>query len=865
MTGAIRRHAFVMVVALVTASLTAGAPALAAKAVKLAKKAKFAKNAGKLDGLDSTAFARPGDITWSNLSGIPAGFADGIDAVGGTADDVACGSPCVSIGELDFDPATQSELDAHDHYGQLWSGAGGFGLQVHNADDALNAVALYGNASSDDGEVHGVLGQTHSNTAGASGVFGFVNTTNGTAVRAFNDAPSGPGDELALRAQSTNGDHFQAGSAGSAVFTIQNDGEVVCPGCIGTTDLAFDPATQAELDAHHDPLSADHDDRYFTEAELTASGAGGTVHWDNLTNVPAGLDDGDDDTTYTASQGIVLQGNDFQLGDCAANEIWKRNGTDTAWICAADDVGPSTFWNLAGNDGTNPATDFVGTTDNTPLEVRVNDDRVARFEPDATSPSVIFGFSGNDVSTSGATIGGGGQLGAPNEVLDDFGTVGGGAGNEAGHPVGNADFATVAGGEGNTASNLHSTVGGGDSNTASGQNGAIAGGVTNTASGGASHVGGGASNTASNGWSTVGGGSENSAIGVRATVGGGNTNVADGNSSTVGGGAFNNVAANYGTISGGAPSNFGDTANTRNDVTDEYGTVGGGGNNQAGDGAASTTNATFATVGGGGSNEATGGFSTVGGGFNSDASGSASTVGGGSANAASTLGATIGGGQNNTASGVGHATVGGGGSNTASGQHATVGGGGSNTASGATSTIAGGSFNTAGAVASIGGGNNNSATGTYAIIPGGVRASAPLHGQMAHASGEFAATGDAQTSQFVLRNSTPAATPTELFLDGLADRLTLDPGRRLAFEAYVVGGTAAGESGGYLVSGLIENIAGTTSIVGSTVTELGEDDAAWGVAVSADDGDDALVISVTGDSADATRWVAMLQTAEVVF
>jgi hypothetical protein len=35
-----------------------------------------------------------------------------------------------------------------------------------------------------------------------------------------------------------------------------------------------------------------HDDRYFTETELATEGLGAQVHWNNLTNRPAGLDDG---------------------------------------------------------------------------------------------------------------------------------------------------------------------------------------------------------------------------------------------------------------------------------------------------------------------------------------------------------------------------------------------------------------------------------------------------------------------------------------------------------------------------------------------------------------------------------------------
>ena len=102
--------------------------------------------------------------------------------------------------------------------------------------------------------------------------------------------------------------------------------------------------------------------------------------------------------------------------------------------------------------------------------------------------------------------------GAINLVTDDFGTVGGGAGNRAG----NADeflqrFSTVGGGEENVASAARSTVGGGALNSATGNEAAVAGGFGNRASGGDSTVGGGDQNLASAFRATVGGGFMNAA------------------------------------------------------------------------------------------------------------------------------------------------------------------------------------------------------------------------------------------------------------------------------------------------------------------------------------------------------------------
>jgi len=208
-------------------------------------------------------------------------------------------------------------------------------------------------------------------------------------------------------------------------------------------------------------------------------------------------------------------------------------------------TGGGSGWSLAGNGGTNPATNFLGTTDNQPLELRVSNSRVLRLEPDATSPNIIGGLSANWVTPGvfGATISGGGVVGTPNRVTDNYGTVGGGENNQAGNDAGATDdklYATVGGGWINTASGDSSTVGGGQNNVASGDYAAtVSGGWINTASGDSSTVGGGQFNTSSGSASTVGGGLHNDASNFQATVAGGFCNTASGINAIVPGGDHN--------------------------------------------------------------------------------------------------------------------------------------------------------------------------------------------------------------------------------------------------------------------------------------------------------------------------------------
>lgn len=196
-------------------------------------------------------------------------------------------------------------------------------------------------------------------------------------------------------------------------------------------------------------------------------------------------------------------------------------------------------WALDGNALTNPALDFVGTTDAQPLEIRVNDVRVGRFEnvplpaSSITTANVMLGGPGNivDPGTYGAVVLGSGlppgfsspptfpaEFSYSNRVSDAFGAVLGGFGNIAGDGIGtpqDALGASVVGGAFNLASGSLSVVLGGNENEATGQ-------------------------------ASLAGGSLNRAIGAH-SIALGNGNLADGDNAVAQGGV-NNVARGEGSV-----------------------------------------------------------------------------------------------------------------------------------------------------------------------------------------------------------------------------------------------------------------------------------------------------------------------------
>ena len=100
------------------------------------------------------------------------------------------------------------------------------------------------------------------------------------------------------------------------------------------------------------------------------------------------------------------------------------------------------FWQVGGNPGTAPGTQFLGTTDNQPVEFKVNGQRALRLEPNPNSPNVLGGSPANVITNGnyGAVIAGGGSSAYPNRVGAPFATVVGGAGNTA-----SANYATAMG------------------------------------------------------------------------------------------------------------------------------------------------------------------------------------------------------------------------------------------------------------------------------------------------------------------------------------------------------------------------------------------------------------------------------------
>ena len=383
-------------------------------------------------------------------------------------------------------------------------------------------------------------------------------------------------------------------------------------------------------------------------------------------------------------------------GLTALNASQLNNGTIPDARLAANVARVNQVWSLDGNAGTSAGAQFLGTTDNQPLELKINNIRALRLEPTAGAPNFLGGDAANAIvgGVQGATVGGGsGNTIALNShratisggLANDIGTnspnsaIGGGNANNIG--IGSAN-STIAGGFQNNIGNNsdRGAIGGGAVNgiAANSFYGTIAGGADNNIgiNSDYSAIGGGLDNNVAAGWSTIAGGNNNNIAtnALNSAISGGREN-------------FIGAASTYGTIAGGWQNTI--------DTSSAFATIVGGFLNTLG------TNCNGSTVGGGQSNDigTNSPYSTVGGGTNNNIAGASSysTIGGGQNNDIGTnaAGSIIGGGVNNN---IGNASP--------------------------RSTITGGALNDIGTnspYSAIGGGTNNNiaAHSRYATIPGG--------------------------------------------------------------------------------------------------------------------------------------------------
>jgi hypothetical protein len=158
-----------------------------------------------------------------------------------------------------------------------------------------------------------------------------------------------------------------------------------------------------------------------------------------------------------------------------------------------------------------------------------------------------------------------------------------------------------------------------------------------------------------------------------------------------------------------------------------------------------------------------------------------------------------------------------------------------------------------------------------ATILGGRYAHATLPGELVQGGASFSSglVGQAQIRRVVVIAQTNSATPEEMRASWFTSqgKILIPEDTTWFWTLRVAARRVDGdnESAGYELRGVIDNNSGTTALVGSvTSVYTNEDQSAWNVAVTVDNTDDELVITVTGEVSKTIRWVGILEIVQVM-
>jgi hypothetical protein len=218
----------------------------------------------------------------------------------------------------------------------------------------------------------------------------------------------------------------------------------------------------------------------------------------------------------------------------------------------------------------------------------------------------------------------------------------------------------------------------------------------------------------------------------------------------------------------------------------------------------------------------------------------------------------------------------------AAGANACVIGGGVGVSAGAVVSGSGGAFSSRGGSSSSNGiligGDTGSATASFSVVISGQSASAAQNGKIVFGpAANFTDLrndlGHVQAGLLVLLAATTDATATVLTSDRLAagtgNQVVLPNNSAFAFTGTIVarrqaaGGTA---SAAWQIEGLIrrEANAASTVLVSSSINTI-SNVPAWTLAITANTTNGSLTFTATGAAATNIRWVATIQTSEVIY
>jgi len=153
----------------------------------------------------------------------------------------------------------------------------------------------------------------------------------------------------------------------------------------------------------------------------------------------------------------------------------------------------------------------------------------------------------------------------------------------------------------------------------------------------------------------------------------------------------------------------------------------------------------------------------------------------------------------------------------------------------------------------------NWSTGAFRLVTGDLHAGEEIKSSITTSGGIVV-----NDRNIVLAGQTTDATPTEIYLNDGTGKIEIASGATAKFKATVVC-TDGTDTAAFNVTGIIQNVAGTTSLIGTNIIEtIAEDSGSvWSQAITAEDSADYLKIVVTGEASKTIDWTVFMDVSEV--
>ena len=158
----------------------------------------------------------------------------------------------------------------------------------------------------------------------------------------------------------------------------------------------------------------------------------------------------------------------------------------------------------------------------------------------------------------------------------------------------------------------------------------------------------------------------------------------------------------------------------------------------------------------------------------------------------------------------------------------------------------------------------------------GTRALSNIKGKLAVSNGAFSANGDSQTGTFVMRSDTTDATAEAMTTNNSTastdNQVILPNNSCFGFTGTVIARENSAQTNDFAVweikGGAVRAANASTTALGTyNINKISESTGAtnWSIALSADTTNGAVAITVTGEASHSIRWVATVNTTEVIY